>query len=102
MNITGSVLSYHPKIEDQGKFLSCRAENPQIPDSGVEKGFTLNLHRKSPFQLFYNLKPFFTLRYSNPVLFRLIRKLSFSFQLRSSPYYSRVWHKSGCRGKHRE
>lgn len=46
MNLTGSVLSYNPKIEDQGKFLSCRAENPQIPDSGVEKGFTLNLHRK--------------------------------------------------------
>lgn len=46
LNLTGSVLSYHPKIEDQGKFLSCRAENLLIPDSGVEKGFKLNLHRK--------------------------------------------------------
>lgn len=52
-NLTGSVLSYHPKIEDQGKFLSCRAENPLIPDSGVEKGFKLNLHRK-----FSNYFPF--------------------------------------------
>lgn len=45
-NATGSTLSYTPEIEDQGKFLSCRAENALIPDSGVEDGITLNLHRK--------------------------------------------------------
>lgn len=46
-NATGSILSYTPNIEDQGKFLSCRAENTHIPDSGVENGLKLNLHRKS-------------------------------------------------------
>lgn len=56
MNITASVLSYHPGIEDQGKYLSCRAENLLIPDSGAEKGLKLNLHRK--FHCLFNYVPF--------------------------------------------
>lgn len=45
-NLTVSVMTYHPQIEDQGKFLSCRAVQALIPESGSEKGFKLNLHRK--------------------------------------------------------
>lgn len=76
------MLSYHPKIEDQGKFLSCRAENPLIPDSGVEKGFKLNLHRKFSPIIFRFEAPLSSSSYSwrrtNCFPLRLIRKLSLS------------------------
>ena len=45
-NLTRSILSYHPNIEDQGKFMSCRAEQSLITDSGIEDGFKLNINRK--------------------------------------------------------
>ncbi|KAL7017506.1 hypothetical protein ACKWTF_010402 [Chironomus riparius] len=56
-NATGSVLTFIPNIEDQGKFLSCRAENPQIPDSGVEDGFKLNLHHEPLIKLELGTNP---------------------------------------------
>lgn len=106
LNLTSSVLTYHPKIEDQGKFLSCRAENPLIPDSGVEKGFKLNLHRK--FLNHFSLKAFpidfwkksklLYLNSSGKFLFSS-PNLNHSTSNRSAPHNARVWHKSGGGGE---
>lgn len=43
-NITRSVLSYVPTIEDEGKYLTCRAENPVVPDSALEDRWRLLVH----------------------------------------------------------
>ncbi|XP_043500161.1 neural cell adhesion molecule 2-like [Polistes fuscatus] len=43
-NITRSMLSYVPTIEDDGKYLTCRAENPVVPDSALEDRWRLLVH----------------------------------------------------------
>lgn len=45
-NLTRSILTYIPVLDDQGKYLSCRAEQSLIPESGIEQGFKLDIHRK--------------------------------------------------------
>ncbi|XP_022241259.1 hemicentin-1-like isoform X2 [Limulus polyphemus] len=45
-SMTISTLSFKPSKEDTGKYLSCRAENPSIPDGALERGWTLNVHHK--------------------------------------------------------
>ncbi|XP_052899973.1 hemicentin-1 [Anopheles moucheti] len=39
-----SVISYTPTVDDDGKYLTCRAENPLIPDSAIEDKWRLVVH----------------------------------------------------------
>lgn len=41
-----SILTFVPVIDDDGKYLTCRAENPSIPDSALEDKWRLNVHCK--------------------------------------------------------
>ncbi|KDR21492.1 hypothetical protein L798_04051, partial [Zootermopsis nevadensis] len=43
-NLSVSVLSFVPVIDDDGKYLTCRAENPEISDSALEDRWRLNVH----------------------------------------------------------
>ncbi|KAK9875497.1 hypothetical protein WA026_007888 [Henosepilachna vigintioctopunctata] len=43
-NTTTSTLSFVPKKEDDGKYLSCRAENKVINSEGLEDGWQLEIH----------------------------------------------------------
>lgn len=45
-NESVSVLSFIPVIDDDGKYLTCRAENPEINDSALEDRWRLNVHCK--------------------------------------------------------
>uniref|UniRef100_A0A1B6C6V9 Uncharacterized protein n=1 Tax=Clastoptera arizonana TaxID=38151 RepID=A0A1B6C6V9_9HEMI len=42
-NQSVSILSFKPHIDDDGKYLTCRAENPSIPDSALEDKWKLNV-----------------------------------------------------------
>lgn len=48
-NITLSVLTFTPTMEDDGKYLTCRAENPIVPESAIEDRWRLNVHCKCLF-----------------------------------------------------
>lgn len=43
-NVTLSIINYVPSVRDAGKYMSCKAENPEIPDSAIEDGWKLDIH----------------------------------------------------------
>ncbi|XP_015921092.1 neural cell adhesion molecule 2 [Parasteatoda tepidariorum] len=43
-NATISVFSFTPTPEDHGHYVTCRAENPLIPGSGIEDGWKMEVH----------------------------------------------------------
>lgn len=45
-NLTSSSLTFLPKAEDNGKILSCRAQNPALSNSAIEDGWTLTVYCK--------------------------------------------------------
>ncbi|XP_076335789.1 protein turtle-like isoform X2 [Tachypleus tridentatus] len=47
-----SVLSYLPMVEDNGKYLGCRAENPRISGSAIEKGWNVEIQCEHAKRLF--------------------------------------------------
>ncbi|TGZ51532.1 Neuronal growth regulator 1 [Temnothorax longispinosus] len=42
----GVSLQFTPTVEDEGKFLVCRAENPKLPEAGIEDRWKLRVHCK--------------------------------------------------------
>lgn len=46
------MLSYVPTMEDDGKFLTCRAENPVVPNSALEDRWRLLVYCKRSHILF--------------------------------------------------
>lgn len=45
-NITYSSIHLSPSVEDNGKLVSCKAENPALPNSDMHDTWTLNIHCK--------------------------------------------------------
>ena len=44
--MTLSIINYVPSVRDAGKYMSCRAENPELADSSMEDGWKLEIHCK--------------------------------------------------------
>ena len=45
-NISYSSLTFIPSVKDGGQFLTCQAENPEVPTSVIEDNWKLDVHCK--------------------------------------------------------
>lgn len=84
-----SILSFVPTIEDDGKYLTCRAENPAISDSALEDKWRLDVQ----YQPVVNLKMGETL---NPDDIKEGDDVYFECVVRANPkVYKLAWFKDG-------
>ena len=58
-NVTLSILNYVPTIRDAGKYMACRAENPELPDATLEDGWKLEIYCMFFYNDFIQKKIFF-------------------------------------------
>lgn len=47
-NLTVSVMSFVPTLDDDGKPITCRAENPNVTTLSMDTSWTINVVCKSP------------------------------------------------------
>ncbi|XP_067207984.1 neural cell adhesion molecule 1-like isoform X4 [Linepithema humile] len=87
-NQTLSILSFMPTIEDDGKYLTCRAENPVISDSALEDKWRLDVQ----YQPVVNLRMGETL---NPDDIKEGDDVYFECKVRANPkVYKLAWFKN--------
>ena len=60
--VTKSTIYYTPTTADHGKLLACRAENPQMINSGIEDTWSLTVYCEFYCQEIFLLLNFISLR----------------------------------------
>ncbi|XP_055539948.1 nephrin isoform X2 [Wyeomyia smithii] len=89
-NITVSILTFRPTINDKGKYLSCRAEMAVIPDAGKEDGWKLDIYHVPVVTLEYGTN------YNYTSSIREGADVYFECNIKSNPWvYKVIWRHQG-------